>query len=398
MRILYLVGKYPIEGEAKQGKYPVIMDGMLARSHEIVMFAFNSPHRSSPFGLKNRLSVTSIKSNSFLIELSVVDYMVKILNPLLRRFSKNKMLLDVYSNVAVKHASSYLERHYFKNIPPDVIHVYGSQGEIGIRIALNLMRKLKKPIFWNLHSHEIYMIKKSGSLVPPSYKKYFKKVTKFLPVSDPLGYAWEEMVGKELVGNWESVPNPVDPKVFKCLDNKPSEVLRLVHVSTLSPNKNILGLLQVFEKLADHFSVEFVIVGNDKLYDEAAKFLQVMKHNNKISMEGRKSKQEVADILGESHIYVQASEFETFGIPVIEALFCGLPCVVTKAGGPEGLIPDFYCQVVDRFSIDSFLKAIKIVIDNYQDIQPSKIRNYALKKYSPEVVFNQLERIYKELR
>jgi glycosyltransferase involved in cell wall biosynthesis len=396
MRILYLVNKYPIEVEPKQGKYPVIMDGMLARNHEIVMFSYISLYRNNPWKFGKRLQVISKENNSLVIELSVVDFMVKVFSPLLRRFAKNKMLLSIYYRFAFLKASRYLEKLYSVRSIPDIIHVYGSQGEIGIKIALNLSEKFGKPVVWNIHSHEIYMMKKRGSLVSPSYKLYFEKITKFLPVSDTLGYEWEQMIGKKLVGNWESVPNPVDPKVFKCLEIKPSEVIRLVHVSTLSPNKNILGLLEVFERLADDYPVEFVIVGNDKLYDEAANFLKEMKHKSKIFLVGSKSRQEVSDILGESHIYVQASQFETFGIPVIEALFCGLPCIVTRAGGPEGLVPDFYCQIVDEFSINGFLEAIKKVIDSYQEIQPVRIRNYAIERYSPEVVFNQLERIYKE--
>ena len=39
-----------------------------------------------------------------------------------------------------------------------------------------------------------------------------------------------------------------------------------------------------------------------------------------------------------SDCFVLSSNFETFGVVLIEALACGLPLIATKCGGPEDIV------------------------------------------------------------
>lgn len=396
MRILYLVGKYPIKGEPKQGKYPLIMDGMLQRGHQIVMLAFNAPHRGSPWlnwqTVRNKMMI----NQSLVIEVSVAEFMRKLLAIFLRRFVNNGKLVKSFHNAAFRKGLNALNGAYKERELPEVIHVYGSQGFIGIRIGIEFAKNHQIPVVWNLHSHEAYLYLQKQLAPPNQFEAYFKQIKKFLPVSDPLGHAWESLLGKEIVGKWISVPNPTDPSVFQLGQSKQLPY-RIVHVSTLDRNKNIHGLLKAVDIVAEDFPVEFQIIGNKGLYPEAEAVLKQMKHPHSVKLLGRRSRDEVAEILQGSHLYVQASEHETYGNPVVEAMFCGLPTIVTKSGGPESLVPDFGGFVLDQFSEASFAELILKVLKNIENYDSQAIRTYALQRFSPDAVFEQLEDIYKEV-
>ena len=53
---------------------------------------------------------------------------------------------------------------------------------------------------------------------------------------------------------------------------------------------------------------------------------------------GYKSREELCDMFQEVDALVSSSRKEAFGVVITEALCCGLPIVVTKSGGPEGIV------------------------------------------------------------
>ena len=72
-----------------------------------------------------------------------------------------------------------------------------------------------------------------------------------------------------------------------------------------------------------------------KYLESLVKKLDIQKQVNFL---GRISQEKVRDEMMKSNCFVLSSNFETFGVVLIEALACGLPLIATKCGGPEDIV------------------------------------------------------------
>jgi glycosyltransferase involved in cell wall biosynthesis len=82
--------------------------------------------------------------------------------------------------------------------------------------------------------------------------------------------------------------------------------------------------------------------------------------------------------------FVLASDVETFGVVVIEALACGRPVVVTASGGPDQLVTaqnGLLIPTGDRSALREALTAMRRTAGRYD--RPG-IRAAALGLYGPE--------------
>ena len=117
-----------------------------------------------------------------------------------------------------------------------------------------------------------------------------------------------------------------------------------------------------------------------------------LKINDQVHLLGKKSREEVKEIIHNSDCFVLASKFETFGVVLIEAMSCGLSVLSTKSGGPESII------VNDAFGIlcehEELEKGLIEIIKKKFDSK--LIRDYVLDHYSEEIIANKLIQVYNE--
>src|SRR5690606_4579214 len=86
-----------------------------------------------------------------------------------------------------------------------------------------------------------------GFLIQKFYKTIFKNSSLFIPVSNDLGKRVQQMYPGI---KYQIVPNAVDTSIFKNIIPKENKsIKRIVHVSTLSYQKNIQGLIAVIKEL-----------------------------------------------------------------------------------------------------------------------------------------------------
>lgn len=129
----------------------------------------------------------------------------------------------------------------------------------------------------------------------------------------------------------------------------------LVYVGALHKRKNIARMLTAFDQFVGgtEKDLSLLIVG-ERLFkspdiDEA---YEKMKHKSKVNFTGRLEQEELSKVVAASNGLVYISYFEGFGIPVLEALQCGVPVLTSnKTSLPEvGGEVAFYC---DPFDIES---------------------------------------------
>jgi glycosyltransferase involved in cell wall biosynthesis len=136
-----------------------------------------------------------------------------------------------------------------------------------------------------------------------------------------------------------------------------------VCIGSLNPRKNIARLLRAFDALltAHPGDMHLVIVGQPMWGDAHLKStLEGMRHRERVVFTGRLQQTDLHQALGGALALAFVSYFEGFGIPVAEAMRCGVPVVAARATSLPEVAGDaaLYC---DPFDVDDIMRALHAV-------------------------------------
>ena len=112
-----------------------------------------------------------------------------------------------------------------------------------------------------------------------------------------------------------------------------------VFAGALHPRKNIVNLLKAFVafKTRQHTNMKLVIAGRPAWkYEEVEQMRSEMPFKDDVKWVGYMNIDELSKVIGASYALVYASLFEGFGIPILEALQCDVPAIVSNTSSmPE---------------------------------------------------------------
>ncbi len=137
--------------------------------------------------------------------------------------------------------------------------------------------------------------------------------------------------------------------------------LGLVH-----PRKNLTRIIEAFNQYrkSTSASTRLLIAGSTKYQAEDTRLAYSNSpFKNDIVFTGRLSEDELVKVMGSSLALVYASLFEGFGIPILEAMSCGVPVITSNVTSmPE--VGGNAVYYVDPFSMDSICKAMQAISEN----------------------------------
>ena len=137
--------------------------------------------------------------------------------------------------------------------------------------------------------------------------------------------------------------NPATPEPFPP-DRSAAELAAraplVVAIGRLAPDKNFTGLLHAFA-LVQTPGARLRILGEGPMRDALMSLRRELGLEDRVELPG--FTYDVPADLAKARCFVLSSFKETFGLACVEALACGLPCVVTACGGPQEIIdaPEF---------------------------------------------------------
>ncbi len=110
----------------------------------------------------------------------------------------------------------------------------------------------------------------------------------------------------------------------------------VLYVGRLESHKNIGLLLQAFAALPN-MDVKLVLVGTKGwLYDEMLATLKQLGLGNRVIVTGFVSDADLPVLYSQAQAFVYPSRYEGFGLPVLEAMQCGVPVITTNVSSlPE---------------------------------------------------------------
>lgn len=277
-------------------------------------------------------------------------------------------------------------RHYINmNGKPDIIHAHVAipAGYAAAKIG----EKYNIPVIVTEHSSYFKRYFKNDNI---KYMDFVLKNASFTTVSK---YMRKEILN--YTNECEIIPNLVDTSSFTINNKKEkSSTIRLVSVSALRQGKRIDDILKAIKILTKKkVKVHFDVVGDGYYLNYYKQVCLDLKLNKYVSFLGKKTREEVADIIRNEDIFVISSDLETFSIPGIEALASGIPIVSTRCMGPEEYISDecgILCNIGDPNDM------ARAILECYnKKYNPKKLREIAL-NFDKEVVIKKTISLYKK--
>ena len=201
-------------------------------------------------------------------------------------------------------------------------------------------------------------------------KNFYNSVKKSDIIITGSNFTKQEIV-KELNFNPQSIRviyHGVNNTIFKKYSSVKTDLNLpkkfILSVGSIEPRKNLIGLLKAYNLLSKEIKEEYhlVIVGFKGWNN--SKIMQLIEQNVKyIHYLGYISDEELAKVYNLASLFVYPSFYEGFGLPVAEAMACGVPVLTSNASSmPEvGADAVVYCNPNDTEDIK---EQIELILNN----------------------------------
>jgi glycosyltransferase involved in cell wall biosynthesis len=289
-----------------------------------------------------------------------------------------------------------LIRNYIRaNGKPDLVHVH-----VPMKAGL-LARWMKRK--WNIP----YLVSEQSSLYDSSapgnffsrhlwHRQVVRKIFADAAAVTNVSAAVGNILKREFrLPDVRVIHNTVNTNFFYCKDFKPVP-FRFIHVSTLSHQKNVEGILKTAAQLNESGkNFELVIVG--PVRDAQINLAVQLGLSSSVRFTGEISYPEVAAHMQQSSALVLFSRHENFPCVIPEALCCGLPCIAAHVGGVAEAIDESNGLLVQKENEAELFAAMNSMMDNYPQYSRKKISEAARAKYSYPAIGKQFYDLYREV-
>ena len=192
------------------------------------------------------------------------------------------------------------------------------------------------------------------------YRKYMplyaKKATRIITVS--------EFSKKDIVKLYHVAPDKIDvaynganDKYIPISQNEQQAVRNrytggkpyFLYVGSVHPRKNVKNLLLAYDALRkEHLTEHQLVIAGRMAWktDETKQVFEQMQFKNDVVFTNHLLLSELTKVMASADAFVYPSLFEGFGIPIVEARYCGVPIItsdrssLTEVGGPNALYFD----------------------------------------------------------
>ncbi|MEJ1974409.1 MAG: glycosyltransferase [Lacunisphaera sp.] len=145
------------------------------------------------------------------------------------------------------------------------------------------------------------------------------------------------------------------------------DTIRLVSVGTIEPRKNHLALLEAFQLVcARHpaLDLRLKLIGGASYPELAAQVETYLARNPRIEWIRAASDTVVAEAYRESAFSVYPSLEEGFGLPILESLWRGVPCLCRNTGAMLEVSVGGGCLTLDTANVEEFARGLELLVGN----------------------------------
>lgn len=169
----------------------------------------------------------------------------------------------------------------------------------------------------------------------------------------------------------------------------------LLNVGTIEKRKNAMLIVKALKNTDEN--IPLVIIGRETSYVEELKdYLKVNHLEHRVIFHHKITFDELPIIYNLATMFIYPSRFEGFGIPIIEALQCGVPTIAARgscleeAGGHA-------CIYVEPDDVDGMSNAINTLLKEQKDEARIIEGKKYVERFNQQKIADDLMKVYQEL-
>jgi glycosyltransferase involved in cell wall biosynthesis len=376
LKILYVTFfEYPFTGGLAH-YISSIKSGFLARGHKVDVIA---PNHMPKYMLDNWVPKAASQARSLLKS----RYGIKN-----EKLVKNLSFLHVFK--------LYLGKQNLSNY--DIIH---AQDLFAQFLLGDINQSLQKPLIFTPHgfftkSRLTFKKMQKGSIDEVYFteieKQGIRAANRIITIANSFRGTLKEFGARD--EQMVTVHTGIDYKPLPKKYNE--EKLIITCVSRLSPRKGHNLLLEALALIKDQLAnVEVWIVGDGVMEKKLKEKTRTLNLDNVVTFWGRRN--DIANILAKSDIYVLATINDNFPISVLEAMFSEQAIITTTCGGIPEMISHQQTGILCKpGSVKQLAQSLHQLINDHHSrrVLARNAKNYALRHFTKEKMTSSIEKIY----
>ena len=346
-------------------------EALAAIGHKVVVASVDSRFRLTyrQFGITHRIINGIDYYNSFLIPGAITNLLGKAFTQRVRTAQFNR----IFCRIMQEHGK------------PDVI-----LGEFVFNTVLGVEvhKKYNIPLVWIEH----YSRFNNKELDPRT--KYeagitYKNTDAVIAVSSNLQKALNRHFGITA----SVVHNTFGPE-FRYTPHSVGNICHLVSVGSLFYGKGFDLLVKALADINGQMPKwDLQIIGEGDFRPQLEQLIDAHGLKDKISLPGRRNKQEIAAVLQSSDCFILPSRGENFSVAVLEALACGCPVIASDCGDIKVCITDKNGMIFPVEDTRALEECLLHFFEHRQDYDREAIAADCQDRFSAEVIAGQLTEI-----
>ncbi|KGX85536.1 N-acetyl-alpha-D-glucosaminyl L-malate synthase BshA [Pontibacillus marinus] len=286
----------------------------------------------------------------------------------------------------------------------DILHVHYAMPHAICAILAKEMVEHDVKIVTTLHGTDITVLG-----VDPSLKNMIRfgidRSDRVTAVSESLVNQTREMLNVER--NMDVIYNFVDEREYRQREEAnhlreeygiQSDEKVIIHISNFRQVKRVQDVIYSFERITQEVNAKLLLVGDGPEYSTVCQLVSELGLRDRVIFLGKQ--ENVSELLSISDLKLLLSSKESFGLVLLEAMACGVPCIGTNIGGIPEVIQNgesgYICELGDIEDISN--KSIELLTNFEKWTEFSKNGLHRVNQdFHSETVVKQYEDVYEEL-
>ncbi|WP_242217428.1 N-acetyl-alpha-D-glucosaminyl L-malate synthase BshA [Bacillus cereus group sp. BfR-BA-01380] len=172
----------------------------------------------------------------------------------------------------------------------------------------------------------------------------------------------------------------------------------LIHISNFRKVKRVQDIVKSFALIVKQVKAKLLLVGDGPEFCTIVQIVKQLGIEEWVLFLGKQDN--VAELLAMSDVMLLLSEKESFGLVLLEAMACGVPCIGTRIGGIPEVIQHgetgYTCEVGDIEGVSQH--AVQLLQDDTLHAKMAKrSMQVAYEQFGSEKIVSQYEAIYYDI-
>ncbi|WP_033445626.1 N-acetyl-alpha-D-glucosaminyl L-malate synthase BshA [Ornithinibacillus scapharcae] len=172
----------------------------------------------------------------------------------------------------------------------------------------------------------------------------------------------------------------------------------IIHISNFRKVKRLKDIVHTFRLIQEEVESKLLLVGDGPEYSNTFQLVEELGIQDNVLFLGKQKN--ISDLLSIADLNLLMSEKESFGLVLLEAMACQVPCIGTNVGGiPEVIIHEETGFIVELGDVEAAANyAKKILSDNEMLARFSRNSyEYVQKKFHSSIILKQYLNLYQKV-